>query len=271
MSNIQFSLKYDLPGYESGAINMYDAGEALVGASRAFAISMHYFVNGKVIKQAPSLKGADVKLLVPKNGSFIFDIDIAFATSFILTSAASGVIGNACYEYLKHIFSKTVGQDYGPSNSLAKQVIATDEGAIDAMVDTIEGDFSAIHRPIIKNGGNVFIIGGKGNVVNLDSNTYDYVSQKVVEDKERLYRGRISSYNANSGRGRIFIRKLNRVVPFEPPQFGFSQDETELVAWSLNEYVNNRPGDVVLEARAVRTQSGLLKSLKASSVKAQIE
>lgn len=260
MENASIKFKYDVENI-NGGIDLYDAGIALSGISRSLAISIHYLINGRIIKQAPSLDGASINLLPPARGSFIFDVDILSAASTIAGVAASGVFGNACYDFLKVVFNRTVGRDSTPTDPRVQKLFKNDNGEIDTIIDTIEGDVASIHRPIIKESKNVVIIGGSNNIVNLDMRSYDYVKAKILSDYAEDFYGNISSFNANSCKGRIYIIDEQRTVPFSPGDEGFSDSEKAILAWSLGEYVNNRPGKVRLRGRSVTTQSGLLKNL----------
>ena len=265
MEKLPLSVKYNLNSQDS-YLDAYDAGIALSGISRSLAISMHYFVNGSVIKQAPALDGAKINLKPPKEGSFVFEIDIELATAAIGGMAASGVVGNACYDFLKYIYSRTVGRDYNPTNKASERLIRKDEGAIDAIVDTIESDVASIHRPIIHNAQNVFILNGQNNIVRLDSGSYDYVRAKIVSDTTDRFIGNVSSFNAYTGRGRIYLKSDGRNISFSPEDDEFTDEQKALLAWSLNEYVNGNTGLLQLEATYVSTPGGLLKALNVREV-----
>lgn len=265
MVHVPISVKYDLDHGEH-RLDIYDAGVALMGISRSLSIAVHYFVNGNVIKQAPSLDGANIYLRPPREGSFIFEIDVGILTSTVGGMAVSGVVGSACWEFLKHVYSKVIGIDCKPQNSTAQKLAYQDEGAIDAIVDTIEGDVASIHRPIIKNSRNVFIVSGQNNIVTLNRKSYDYVTAKIISDDVENFIGTVSSFNANSGKGRIFVKNDGRTIPFMPEDDEFNDRQKTLLAWSLNEYVNGREGLLKLDATHISTPGGLLKSLNVHDV-----
>ena len=55
-----FTLSYEGEAADLSLIDFYDVAEALVGFERSLAITTHYVLNGSVITQAPSLKGAQI-------------------------------------------------------------------------------------------------------------------------------------------------------------------------------------------------------------------
>jgi len=87
------------------------------------------------------------------------------------------------------------------------------------------------------------------------------VKAKITSEHSELFVGNVSSFNANSGKGRIFIDDLGRTVPFSSEGEEFADEDKALLAWSLNEYVNGRPGLLEVDATYVSTPGGLLKSL----------
>lgn len=257
---VPISIKYILKE-DVSILDAYDAGVALSGISRSLAISIHYFVNQVVIKQAPYLDGAKISLKPPREGSFVFDVDIQILAATIYGIAAPAIIGNASWDFLKYIYTRTVGKEYAPTTSLTNTLIQNDAGAVDAIIDTIEGDVASVHRPIIHNVQNVFIISGNNNIVSLDRQTYDYVKAKNISDETRTFIGNVSSFNANSGRGRVYLSDYTRTVPFSPEEDEFDDSQKSLLAWSLNEYVNGNRGLLYIEASYISTPNGFLKSL----------
>jgi len=67
---ITFTLSYEGGLARRRQIDFYDAAYALIGFQRSLAITTHFVINGTVITQAPSLKGAQILALPPEEGSW---------------------------------------------------------------------------------------------------------------------------------------------------------------------------------------------------------
>lgn len=266
MLTVPVTVKYNIQD-DDHRLDVYDAGVALSGISRSLAISIHYFVNESVIKQAPALSGARLHLLPPRPGSFVFQIDVEILAMTICGMAVSGIIGNACWDFLKHLYARTIGKEYSPHNEIANTLATRNQGAVDAIIDTIENDVALMHRPIIHNATNVVVFSGDNNIVNLDRSSYEYVKAKNISEKSSVFTGNVSSFNANTGRGRIFLLKFGRTISFSPALDAFTDEQKSLLAWSLNEYVNGNGGLLKIEANHISTPNGLLKSLIVHDIK----
>ncbi len=67
---VRFTLSYKGSAADKRHIDLYDASQALVGFQRPLALTTHLVINGEIITQAPSLKGAQVLALPAEEGSW---------------------------------------------------------------------------------------------------------------------------------------------------------------------------------------------------------
>src|SRR5262249_8265011 len=107
-------------------IDLYDVAEALIGFQRSLAITVHLVLNGQVITQAPSLKGAQIIALPPDAGSWKLKAavigSIAAGAYHLGTAPRDTPLGNlisSAYDYVIaetlgfHVdYRKTLGQQY---------------------------------------------------------------------------------------------------------------------------------------------------------------
>lgn len=67
---MSMSLSYDGALADNNVLAMYDAARALAGFQRTLALTAHLIINGEIITQAPSLKGASIISSTPEEGSW---------------------------------------------------------------------------------------------------------------------------------------------------------------------------------------------------------
>lgn len=265
MTSLPLSVRYTFED-DTHSLDVYDAGVALSGLSRTLAISIHYLINEKVIKQAPSLSGAKILLYPARPGSFVFDLGILLQEHPVATSFAISLTAGACIEFIKLIVQKTIGKDYTSRDALVSEVVQNKPNDIDAIIDTIEGDVASIHRPIIHNATNVILASGDVHIGTLNRESYNYVKTKITSDEPERFVGNVASFNANTGNGRFFIERFGRTIPFASAMETFESNEMTLLAWSLNEYVNGRPGLLDITANYTSKPGGLIKSFSVIEV-----
>jgi hypothetical protein len=66
MQNVRFSLVFEGEEADTNRLDFYDAADALTGFQRSLALTTHLMLNGEIIVQAPSLRGARIYLDVPE-------------------------------------------------------------------------------------------------------------------------------------------------------------------------------------------------------------
>jgi hypothetical protein len=270
MAEIVFRFAYH-PEQGANEISAYDASQALYGIARSLSVATHYVLNGRVIKQAPSLVRAKVLVRPPQTGSFEF---IAPVVDFVSTPAGQvacgltlAVAGNYLTDLTRLLYRRLTGQSENASSQETQKLIRERPGDLDALADSIEDDVVRIHRPI-DGGAPVFnIYGGTINFGTFNQSTYDYAKTKILGDDEEDFLGNVASFNANSLNGRFWIEDEERTVGFNKDRHAdLHSSERKLLAWSLNEYANSRPGRLRLTGIPLRSKQGRLKAIFVTSV-----
>ncbi|WP_368417287.1 hypothetical protein [Falsiroseomonas sp.] len=265
MVEIVFRYKYH-PDSGSNDISAYDASQALYGIARSLSVTTHYVLNGRVIKQAPSLARAKVLVRPPQVGSFEF---IAPVVDFFSTPAGQiaggltlAVAGNYLTDLTRLLYRRLTGQSEQASSPETQKLLRERPGDVDALADSIEDDVVRLHRPIY-GGAPVFnIYGGTVNFGTFNQNTYDYAKAKILGDNEEEFFGNVASFNANSLNGRFWLEEEERTVGFSKDrEADLHSTEKKMLAWSLNEYANNRPGRLCIKGVPLRSKQVTLKAI----------
>jgi hypothetical protein len=129
-----------------------------------------------------------------------------------------------------------------------------------------------IHRPIYMTG-----TAGKAEITatinkqhlpletNFSIQTWEYIHETRTSDEEESFVGRVSSYNSNTFKGRLYVEKFGRPVSFELSKNSRGQKIVELVTSSLQSnalraYTEDE-GKVYFKGYQRTSRSGQLKSL----------
>lgn len=272
MAQIDFRFSYQ-PDNGANEISAYDAAQALYGIARSLAITTHYGLTGKIIKQAPSISGAKVLVQPPRAGSFEF---IAPVVDFIAQPAGPSigevitisVASSFIYDLTKLLYRRLCGLSENPETAQLKDVLLRKPGEIDSIADSIEEDVIRLHRPLDGNVFNFHIYGGTNKFGDFDRKTYDFAKTKELGSSIEHFVGNVASLNGNTLNGRFWLADEQRTVGFkEDKMTKLSLGERKLLSWSLNEYVNQRSGSVVISGIALRSKQGLLKSVFVTGVR----
>jgi hypothetical protein len=237
---------------ERQEIDFYDVAEALKGFQRSLALTVHLVLNGEVITQAPSLKGAQIFLLAPEGGSWKATAVVAAGLTGLYhlgTAPRDTPLGNlisSAYDYVIsetlgfHVdYDKTLGQQYEElkRNPNVKQL---PQAKFDAIVEKCETSVKTMHRPIVisetatkaevraKTEGLPRLIGHA-----LDQETYAHLAFTARDDRPLEIVGRVSSYNANTFKGRIYVAADGRPIPFELAENARTKPNIALITESL--------------------------------------
>jgi hypothetical protein len=100
---IQFTLAYDGKLATDRAIDFYDVAHALAGFQRSLALTMHVMINGEVITQAPSLRGAQILTLPVEEGSWKFVAAIGGLVFALSQAPQNSVVGHDIGVRLRNI------------------------------------------------------------------------------------------------------------------------------------------------------------------------
>lgn len=265
---------------------MYDAARGIAGFHRSLALTTHLILNGEIITQAPSLRGAQIIVTPPEAGSWkVTAVIIAGIWSVVSASkdTVPGALIFSAYDYVVSetlgfhpTFEKALGVQY--QEYLAKKKITREK--MDSLIEKTEISVADMHRPIIgsKSATQANLIGfddsGKKRAIgpNMTVLTYEHIASTKRESNEITVSGSISSFNINTYKGRIFVFDEARPVPFELSSEARTVQNMVEITTSLRSNASNpfsRSGAVDLTVRRLVSSTGRLKSLIVEGVKNQ--
>jgi len=133
-----------------------------------------------------------------------------------------------------------------------------------------------MHRPIVasQTASEARISGEVGRHIKqiehpLNENTYEHIAFTIKSPDPARLVGRVSSYNVNTYKGRIYIIDEHRPIPFELLPGARRMDTITLIATSLRNSAVNRnsdKADIECEAFTLTSKSRRLKSLLITEV-----
>lgn len=269
-AELRFTFK---PRSRQHTLDAYDASVALYGIARSASIAAHYVVNQRIIKQAPSLRGARVLIAPPAAGSFEFIVPIflALADPGVQASLTQNVFSNFLYDIMKNVYGRLTGSKEKPETEELKSIVRSKPGDLDAIADSIEEDVVRIHRPMSNDNSvqfNIAVKGGDVNIVNFDRSTFEYAKTKIISGTSSEYFGHVTSSNSNTIQGRFYLEEEERNIGFSVDKDSkISAAQRRVLAWSLNDWVNNMMGHVRLTGYPLTSKSGLLKHVFITGVR----
>lgn len=281
--DIQFELSYTGADAESHEIDLYDVSQALVGFQRSLAITTHLILNGKIITQAPALKGAQIFAFPSEEGSWKTKAGIVIlgtAAYHVATAPNNTPLGHLVYSAYDYVISESLGfhVDYNKSlGQLYEEYKAQDvklpevrEAQLDSVIEKCSTAITEIHRPIFKtktaeSARITTNINGQETPLNptFSLETFQYIIEEYPEDEVVIISGFVSSYNANTYKGRIYVPAEERPISFEIAQTARGRSSIQLIVDSLAS--NALRGfevasvEVFCKVRRVTTKSGHLK------------
>ena len=280
---VSISLSYSGALSDNNVIDMYDAARGLSGFHRSLALTTHLVLNGEIITQAPSLRGAQIITTTPEEGSWkVTAVVLAgiWAVASVSKDSVPGHLLFSAYDYVIsstlgfHVdFDKSLGEQY--EEKLSKNKITAEK--MDSLIEKIEPSVAEIHRPIVasKTANKAELIShddmGKREKIGPDMSylTYDYISKTVREKDERTLEGEISSFNINTYKGRIFVFDEQRPIPFELEDDARGVENLILITNSLRSNAArrfDRNSGVRLIARRLLSSTGRLKAIVVARV-----
>ena len=174
----------------------------------------------------------------------------------------------------KHVdFNKSLNQLYEEAEKNKINIKPITINKADSLIEKCETAIKDIHRPIYKteSADKASFSAKVGNSSTLSStsftiDSYNYIDQYLVHQVPLLIKGRISSYNSNTFKGRIYSHEEGRPISFElqPPSRG--NHHLDIIIASLSAYTKNEFDnewlDVFCTIQKVTSKSGHLKSYK---------
>lgn len=295
---VEFTLSYEGSDANRHAIDLYDVAQALVGFQRSIALTTHLILNDEIITQSPALKGADIYALPAVDGSWKITAGVVITlstTAYQLGTAPKDTpLGHLVYSAYDYVISeslgfhvdyeKSLGQLYEEAHSKNKALKETmpkiKQSQLDSLVEKCTTAITEIHRPIYKTKtAETAVIVANLNGQNLplskrfSLSTYEYLNESIEEDKSGVICGRISSYNSNTFKGRIFVREEGRPISFVLSENARNDETVELIVNSLSENAlkkyDSKSSVVQCQVFKITSKTGLLKSYKISKVSKQ--
>lgn len=230
-TSINFSYSFDGADASDGRVDLYDAAEALVGFHRSLAITLHLVAHGEVITQAPSLRDLRILATTPEDGSWKVIVTVVGALHALGSAEQSSVLGHlttSAYSYIvseslgfEVDFNKTLGQQYKELKSKESPFPILDQTRFDSAIEKCEASIKNMHRPIIwsqtaETGKIEAFVGGVpiARYPKFDLETYEYLQYTKRSERPYVMSGRVSSYNMNTYKGRIYVPEEGRPIPF---------------------------------------------------------
>lgn len=231
-AKLKFTLEFRGADSDLHLIDLYDVSRALEGFQRSLALTAHLAINGSIITQAPALKGARILSQPPEEGSWktaaVF-VAGAYAATTAPKDTPLGHIVHSAYDYVIseslgfHVdYDKTLQQLHEEHQKATQLPARIEQHQLDSLTEKCSGALINLHRPIFKSrsaleaqitvsyGGNPIPVGDA-----LNMSTFEYLRESFIDDTPTLVEGRVSSYNSNTFKGRIYVASEGRPISFE--------------------------------------------------------
>lgn len=280
---INFTLSFDGNNADNHEIDFYDVAQAMIGFQRSLAITTHLVLNGEIITQAPSLKNAKILALPPREGSW--EIAAAIVGGLFVLGTASRrdtAVGHLIHSVYDYIVSETLGFHVNYEESLGQQyerlrhnedlvIPVLEQTQIDSAIEKCEHAIQEMHRPLVKSrtatsAKLISLVGREEQAFEhrFTPATYEYVRFTQQEDDAAEIAGRISSYNINTYKGRIFLPEERRPITFILAETARDYQSVGRITRSLTMNAQDRfrqDGNVHCIAYRNISRTGRLKSL----------
>ncbi|TIW20100.1 MAG: hypothetical protein E5V65_09020 [Mesorhizobium sp.] len=279
---MEFTLEFDGNEADRNLLDFYDAAQAFGGFQRSLALTTHLIVNGEIITQAPALKNAAILVRPPEVGSWKA---VAVVTGTILLSGGvaskDSVLGHlltSAYDYVIseslgfHVdFEKSLGQQIEEHRAISDEVPRElDQGKFEALIEKVESAVRDLHRPISHSGTAATAILGEsqsGLIVRktgptLDRATFEYIDVTNLGSDQKSYAGKVSSYNSNTYKGRVYVEDEGRPVPFTLAEVSRDSKTISKIVGSLSANAMDRfdqRAEIRFSALRYESKNGRLK------------
>jgi hypothetical protein len=282
MATIEITLRYSGRNSDQHEIDLYDTGQALIGFQRSLALTTHLILNDEIITQAPFMKGAQILATPSRRGSWELTALIAVSTAAagllykIGTAPKDTPIGHLIRSAYDYVISETLGFHVDYEKTLGRQyeefrLRKIPQTRFDSLIEKCETAIKEMHRPISKsqtaNKGHLITkIGSETTQLRhpLTMETYEHIAYTERTANSIELSGRISSYNINTYKGRVYVHRETRPIPFELSEEARSDQNIAAITTSLSANAQDETdeaGEVVFTAFEYRSRSGRLKSL----------
>ena len=288
--DVQFELSYSGGASDAHEIDLYDVAQALVGFQRSLAITTHLILNGKIITQAPALKGAEIYAFPAEDGSWKIKAGILVlgtAAYHVATAPNNTPLGHLVYSAYDYVISESLGfhVDYNKSlgqlyeeykkNNVELPMIR--EAQLDSVIEKCSVAITEIHRPIYKT-KTADTARISANIDNRKTpltptfsfETFQYIIEEFTEEEVQVIQGFVSSYNSNTFKGRIYVPIEERPIAFVLSEVTRGEVDIQLIVDSLRANALRgfevEPIEIYCKVQKITTKSGQLKSYKVLAV-----
>lgn len=288
--DIQFELSYAGSAADAHEIDLYDVAQALVGFQRSLAITIHLILNGKIITQAPALKGAEIYAFPSEEGSWKIKAGILIlgtAAYHISTVPNNTPLGHLVYSAYDYVISESLGFHVDYNKSLGKlyeenkekniKLPMVREAQLDSVIEKCSTAITEIHRPIYKTKtANTAKISTHIDGLKVPLNpifsfeTFQYIIEEFTAEEVEVIRGFVSSYNSNTFKGRIYVPEEERPISFLLSENTRGEACIQLIVDSLR--ANALRGfdiesiQIYCRVQKITTKAGYLKKYKVLDV-----
>ena len=251
---VRFCLSYGGNESDSQKIDLYDVSQALMGFQRSIALTTHLVINGEIITQAPALKGARILAAPAKEGSWEIEATILVGgISAILLAPKNTLLGHLVHSVYDYVLFESLGVHADYEKSIGQMVeeyrikmqsgkdLSVEQHKVDSLIEKCTTAITDIHRPISKSEkATIAKINTKfpSEIIpagpELTLETLDYICEEFTGNEPVVIEGRISSYNSNTYKGRIYVATEGRSIPFELEEFCRNNSVIGLVTDSLS-------------------------------------
>ena len=279
---LRFTLSFTGGLADEHRVDLHDVSKAIIGFPHSIALTTHLVLNQKIITQAPSLKGAEILAFPPTNGSWkINSIVVLTALYGLGTLQNNSPLGHLVYSLYDYVVSeslgvhvdleKSLGQLYKEAQKNKIQLPNIKQHQADSLIEKCNTAMHEIHRPIYMTGtaANAEITATINSEhfpleTSFSMQSWEYIHETRTSDEEETFVGRVSSYNSNTYKGRIYVEKFGRPVSFELSKNARGQRIVELVTSSLKSNAlraYQEEGSVYFTGYQRTSRSGQLKAL----------
>lgn len=284
--SIQLTLSYEGNDADDHEIDFYDVAQALTGFQRSLAITTHLILNNEVITQAPSLKNARIIAVPPEEGSwkFLASVTLLATASYNISTAPKDTpLGHLVYSAYDYVISETMGFHPDYEQSLGQQYEALKEqenttipileqSQFDSVIEKCEYAIQEMHRPIIKSETAkkaLIYYNTSGEDVPFDSQlsyqSYEYIRHTDQSSLPEIIKGKVSSYNINTFKGRIFIGDERRPIPFilsdeAKTSTGIAKIMNNMTVNARDRFTREGSDEIIFKVLKNTSRSGRLKS-----------
>lgn len=172
-------------------------------------------------------------------------------------------------------YEKTLGQQYEELKSKGETDLPIlEQHRLDSLREKCENAILDMHRPIVKSETAVRAeitgtIGGRSLKFDhpLSRSTFEFARETITSEAPSEFVGRVTSYNTNTYKGRIYVPNSGRPIPFKLTTDARDLRSVSLVTESLvangqdPEHQNFRAGFIICKAFKNTSRSGQLKSI----------